>query len=109
MVAGVHINASCGGAGTCGKCKVKILEGECRSASSAKLSAEDWGRGYRLACQTEILGDVVVEVPVESRYEKDVLARKLTKVAAEHVLAAAKLDSEYAGQRTEPAAAKYFL
>ena len=89
MVAGVHVNASCGGAATCGKCKVKVLQGEYRSETSAKLSDEEWALGYRLACQTEILGDLVVEVPVESRYEKDVLARKLFK-APEHVLAAAK-------------------
>lgn len=109
MVAGVHVNASCGGAGTCGKCKVKILEGEHRSEPSSKLSEAEWAQGYRLACQTEILGDLVVEVPVESRYEKDVLARKLTKASAEHVLAAARLDTEYAGVRAEPAVTKYYL
>ena len=27
MEAGIHINASCGGSATCGKCKVKIAEG----------------------------------------------------------------------------------
>ena len=26
MEAGIHINASCGGSATCGKCKVKILK-----------------------------------------------------------------------------------
>ncbi|GAB4266393.1 MAG: ASKHA domain-containing protein [Deferrisomatales bacterium] len=109
MVAGVHVNASCGGSGTCGKCKVKILEGEHRAKPTSKLSDAEWTQGYRLACQTEILGDLVVEVPVESRYEKDVLARKLTKAGVEHVLAEARLDAEYTGVRAEPGVAKYFV
>lgn len=109
MVAGVHVNASCGGAGTCGKCKVKVLEGEHRAKRSAKLSDAEWDEGYRLACQTEILGDLVVEIPVESRYEKDVLSRKLTKTAPEHVLAQARLDSVYAGIKAEPSVRKYYL
>ncbi len=109
MVAGVHVNASCGGAGTCGKCKVKVRGGEHRGKKSAKLSAAEWDEGYRLACQTEILGDLVVEVPVESRYEKDVLSRKLTKAAPEHVLAQARLDGAYAGIKAEPSVRKYYL
>ncbi|GAB4266038.1 ASKHA domain-containing protein [Deferrisoma sp.] len=104
MVAGVHVNASCGGAGTCGKCKVRILEGEYRSKPSSKLSQDEWAKGYRLACQTEILGDLVVEVPVESRYEKDVLGRR-----PEHVLRAAKFQREYEGIAPEPAVAKYYV
>ncbi len=108
MVAGVHVNASCGGAGTCGKCKVKILEGEHRTQPSSKLTAGEWDDGYRLACQTEILGDLVVEVPVESRYEKAVLARKATRATVEHVLSAARLGAEFAGQKAEPAVAKYY-
>ncbi len=38
MEAGVHINASCGGSGTCGKCKVKILQGTVHSPKHPKLS-----------------------------------------------------------------------
>lgn len=109
MVAGVHVNASCGGSGTCGKCKVKIAEGEHRSQLSSKLSDQDWEHGYRLACQTEILADLVVEVPVESRYEKDVLSRKATRITQEHVLAAAQLDAEFAHEKPEPAITKYYV
>ncbi len=108
MVAGVHVNASCGGAGTCGKCKVKILEGEFLTKPSEKLSAAEKEQGSCLACQTEILGDLVVEVPVESRYEKSVLARQLNKVAPEHVLAPAHLGAEFAALRSDPAVVKYF-
>ncbi|MEK7827852.1 MAG: 2Fe-2S iron-sulfur cluster-binding protein, partial [Thermodesulfobacteriota bacterium] len=27
MAAGIHINASCGGNATCGKCKIKVIGG----------------------------------------------------------------------------------
>lgn len=109
IVAGVHVNASCGGSGTCGKCKVKILEGEHRSQPSSKLSEQEVANGYVLACQTEILGDLVVEVPVESRYEKDVLSRKATHVTQEHVLAAARLDAELAQEKPEPSFTKHYV
>ncbi|MDY6851332.1 MAG: 2Fe-2S iron-sulfur cluster-binding protein, partial [Thermodesulfobacteriota bacterium] len=31
MLAGVHINASCGGAGVCGKCRVILEDGDLES------------------------------------------------------------------------------
>lgn len=109
MVAGVHVNASCGGSGTCGKCKVKVVEGEHRTQPSSKLSDQEREHGYCLACQTEILGDLVVEVPVESRYEKDVLARKATRVTQEHVLAASRLDASLVLNKQDPAFTKYYV
>ncbi len=41
MEAGVHINASCGGEGVCGKCRVMIEEGVVEDGLSAKLSDDD--------------------------------------------------------------------
>jgi len=38
IAAGVHINASCGGNGTCGTCKVLIEQGEVKSFRTAKVS-----------------------------------------------------------------------
>ena len=37
MEAGVHINASCGGEGVCGKCRVIIEEGNVGGGRSEKL------------------------------------------------------------------------
>ncbi|HBZ56480.1 MAG TPA: hypothetical protein DEO88_13835, partial [Syntrophobacteraceae bacterium] len=37
MEAGVHINASCGGAGVCGKCRVLIESGEVEGGITEKL------------------------------------------------------------------------
>ncbi len=40
IAAGVHINASCGGNGVCGTCKVLIKTGEVKSTRTEKLSEE---------------------------------------------------------------------
>ena len=42
LEAGVHINASCGGEGVCGKCRVIIEEGEVEGGRSEKLSEEEF-------------------------------------------------------------------
>ena len=38
MEAGIHINASCGGSGVCGKCRVLIEEGNVEGGISEHLS-----------------------------------------------------------------------
>lgn len=67
MLAGVHVNASCGGSGTCGKCRVVIEEGEVDTEDSAKLSAKEIAQGYVLACRATVQNDVEVRIPIESQ------------------------------------------
>ena len=78
MEAGVHINASCGGAGVCGKCRVLIESGIVESGITEKLSAEDLAKGYRLACQSSVQSNLVVRVPVESEVDASVLNKLAT-------------------------------
>jgi len=73
MEAGVHINASCGGEGVCGKCRVIIEKGEVEEGISERLSSEDIERGYRLACLAKVTSDLVVRIPVESDVDSSVL------------------------------------
>ncbi|TFG43990.1 MAG: DUF4445 domain-containing protein [Syntrophobacterales bacterium] len=73
--AGVHINASCGGEGVCGKCRVRIEAGAVDGGVTEKLSAEDAQKGYRLACQAMVTGDLTVRIPVESFIDAGVLNR----------------------------------
>jgi uncharacterized 2Fe-2S/4Fe-4S cluster protein (DUF4445 family) len=73
LEAGVHVNASCGGAGQCGKCRVIIESGTVEGGVSEALSKDDWDRGYRLACLSKITSDLVVRVPVESEVDASVL------------------------------------
>lgn len=60
--AGLHINASCGGTGVCGKCRVRLEEGSIRGGVSERLSPEDVEQGVRQACTARISGDVVVRI-----------------------------------------------
>lgn len=69
MEAGVHINASCGGTGVCGKCRVLIEQGEVEGGISEHLSAEDREQGYRLACLSKVRSDLVVRIPIESQVD----------------------------------------
>jgi uncharacterized 2Fe-2S/4Fe-4S cluster protein (DUF4445 family) len=76
IAAGIHVNASCGGSGTCGKCKVKIVEGKTRSSKNPKLAKREFDKGYRLACITSFLSDLEVEIPIESQVDPSVLRLK---------------------------------
>ncbi|NLG26311.1 MAG: DUF4445 domain-containing protein [Chloroflexi bacterium] len=69
QAAGVEIESVCGGRGTCGKCKVIATSGlsPLTELEQHSLSADELGRGYRLACQATVQGDVDVVVPDESR------------------------------------------
>lgn len=69
--AGVNIRSECGGKGVCGKCRV-ILEAKSSvskitAAETKHLSSSVIDSGYRLACQSLVRGNVIVEVPPESR------------------------------------------
>lgn len=67
--AGVGLNAVCGGAGSCGTCIVRVLEGEVSPANKSEekfLSHRELSEGHRLACQVDVWGDVLVDVPPSS-------------------------------------------
>lgn len=61
----LSFNAPCGGKGTCGKCKVRVLSGELSPLTEAEekfLTREELDEGYRLACRAETLNEVTVEL-----------------------------------------------
>ncbi|HEU4403387.1 MAG TPA: ASKHA domain-containing protein [Candidatus Polarisedimenticolia bacterium] len=62
---GQPIESTCGGRGTCGKCRVQVIEGPLTvtPADLQHLSAEDLAAGWRLSCQAEVHGAMVVQVP----------------------------------------------
>ena len=73
LESGVHVNASCGGEGVCGKCRVIIEEGHVDGGISEKITKEDQEKNYRLACQAQVRSDLVVRVPIESEIDTGVL------------------------------------
>jgi uncharacterized 2Fe-2S/4Fe-4S cluster protein (DUF4445 family) len=67
-MAGVALEAPCGGQGTCGKCRVRMdgAGADPLAAEKAVLSQADLDAGLRLACQRTVAHDVVVDIPAES-------------------------------------------
>jgi uncharacterized 2Fe-2S/4Fe-4S cluster protein (DUF4445 family) len=62
---GIAIDSTCGGHGTCKKCKIQVLEGnvpvqrlDARSFTPSQLNA-----GWRLACLAQATADLTIEVP----------------------------------------------
>ena len=67
--AGIVLNATCGGEGVCGCCIVRIMDGQVSPPNlteEAELGVERLHGGWRLACQTEVLGNVRVHIPPET-------------------------------------------
>ena len=105
IAAGVHINASCGGSGVCGTCKVLIENGAVDSTTTEKLSEEEYELGLRQACQSSIITDLMVHIPVESRLETAILARERKELAA----GVQQLEALATGWRFVPPLSKLFI
>ena len=68
--ANVAIDAPCSGNGSCGKCRVKLLEGEVDSIPSRHITDEEYEAGWRLSCNCKVVSDCTVLVPdIASAYQ----------------------------------------
>ena len=65
-LAGVHINASCGGSGVCGKCRVILESGTLEGGKSEKLTDAEYKEGYRQACLATVATNATIRVTAES-------------------------------------------
>ena len=109
MEAGIYIQASCGGEGVCGKCRVLIEKGEVESPRGPKLSEEDFQKGIRQACQTRILSDLEVRIPVESELDKRFIARARERISAGRKVSHQELESLVLGWCFNPALHKHYV
>ena len=85
--AGVHIDAPCGERGRCGKCRVKVLEGELGDFGEEELrllKPAERAEGVRLACKTRVYNSLSVMVPEASR---NLANRKATAVLQRKIAA----------------------
>jgi uncharacterized 2Fe-2S/4Fe-4S cluster protein (DUF4445 family) len=62
---GIAIDSTCGGYGTCKKCKVRVVSGDVpvSSVDPRAFSSEELRDGWRLACRAGARDDLVIEVP----------------------------------------------
>jgi uncharacterized 2Fe-2S/4Fe-4S cluster protein (DUF4445 family) len=67
----------CGGKGTCGQCKIRLLEGELEPDAAQKERLEKLGleNDWRLACFCKVESDITIEV---SQFEEIILADSST-------------------------------
>ncbi|NLT66876.1 MAG: 2Fe-2S iron-sulfur cluster binding domain-containing protein, partial [Acidobacteria bacterium] len=61
--ANVAIDAPCSGNGSCGKCRIRLLQGSVESVKSIHLPDSDFLSGWRLACACTITGEASVLIP----------------------------------------------
>ncbi len=61
----IVLPSACGGRGLCGMCKVQVKNGGSAPTEKEekKLSAEQLGNSWRLACQTSFTTDISIELP----------------------------------------------
>jgi uncharacterized 2Fe-2S/4Fe-4S cluster protein (DUF4445 family) len=73
---GIAIDSTCGGHGTCRKCKVQVLRGEApvTELDPRAFSAQELRDGWRLACRAPAREDLVVHVPPLQTRPKAALA-----------------------------------
>src|SRR5205814_1686992 len=69
---GLPIDSTCGGRGTCGKCKVRVIKGiaDAETADHRQLRPQEITDGWRVSCQHHVHEDMTVEVPQLLRVPK---------------------------------------
>ena len=92
--AGVAIRSLCGGYGQCHQCWIEVSEGshpkfnvECKAENVSGITSLEKQliidnpsyKGKRLACQTCIQGDLVIDVPEDSQEHKAYISKKNAK------------------------------
>jgi Na+-transporting NADH:ubiquinone oxidoreductase subunit F len=63
--ADIFVPSACGGGGTCGQCRVRVLEGggSLLPTEASLISKREAVEGERLACQVAVSGNLEIQVP----------------------------------------------
>jgi Na+-transporting NADH:ubiquinone oxidoreductase subunit F len=90
---GILIPSACAGAGTCGLCRVKVIEGgpDSLPIEAARFTKAELRDGVHLACQVVLRGDMAVEVSDDLMHAETfacqvISTRQLTPLIREIVL-----------------------
>ncbi len=77
----IKIDAPCNGNGTCGKCKIKVVDGDIEPTSNEKklLTEKELEKGIRLACCTYPKKDMVIKVEGFDDEDFDILSNYNSK------------------------------
>jgi Na+-transporting NADH:ubiquinone oxidoreductase subunit F len=78
--AGIFLSSACGGGGTCGQCRCRVISGggSMLSTEEGHFTRGEAKEGWRLSCQTAVKQDMKIEVPAEvfgvKRWECEVVS-----------------------------------
>ena len=63
--AGIFVPSACGGGGTCGQCRVKVLDGggSLLPTEASVITKREAAEGERLACQMAVSQDLEIQLP----------------------------------------------
>ena len=84
---GADLDSICGGRGICGRCQIQLGSSKSIPLDDTRISEpgptelnyrgrRPLGEGNRLGCATRILGDVVINVPLESQVHRQVVRKR---------------------------------
>ena len=98
--ANVAIDAPCSGNGACGKCRVRLISGELESPRTRHITEEEYAMGWRLACVSKVLTDVVIDVPdIASAYKSRMRVADLSSPRELEIFDRTRAEIEAAGIR----------
>jgi uncharacterized 2Fe-2S/4Fe-4S cluster protein (DUF4445 family) len=62
---GLDLNVACAGQGTCGQCRVRVIQGggPATEAGQRHFDEDQLQQGWRLACQTRVKNEMVIDIP----------------------------------------------
>ena len=96
--ANVAIDAPCSGNGSCGKCRVKLVEGQLETIKSRHITDEEYEAGWRLSCNSKVVGDCTVFVPdIASAYQSRMKTADLSSPKEIAIFENAKADLAASG------------
>jgi len=108
--ANVDIDAPCSGNVSCGKCRVKLLEGSLNSPRTMHITQEDYEAGWRLACNSKIESDVTILVPdIASAYKSRMKTADLSSGEEIAIFERLQADIKAAGIDFAPTVTEFIL
>jgi uncharacterized 2Fe-2S/4Fe-4S cluster protein (DUF4445 family) len=111
--ANVAIDAPCGGNGTCGKCRIRLVSGETGAAEDDRgqigggpsrfISAEEYADGFRTACSVRALSDLRVYVSRGAlAYQKNIKVSDMGLVREQRIFAGLREEMAALGLGNDP-------
>lgn len=93
--AGTSVDSTCGGYGTCGLCRVRVVEGRVPTSPEdlQHISEDELADGWRLACRAELDGDVTCLVPAPAEHLRSVVEGVQRAIAVEPRVRVEELES----------------